>query len=1024
MLRFLPHLFMCFCLVGNILSVNQAFAQNFLINGKVLDMQGDALIGANIMLKGTSIGTISDSNGDFSLQAKSGDVLIISFLGFHSREVLVSSATSLSIQLEEDQNYLAEVVVVGALGVERSSREMGGSAQVVNNEQLNQGKTINPILGLTSKVAGLRINMYDSKVDPQVQITMRGTRSMSRTAGIDGRGSNEPLYVVDGVPLPTIGRLNPNDIASITVLKGANAAALYGSEGVNGAIMITTKKGNSQRGEIRFSNTTTFSNVYLLPPAQREYGQGNNGIYDPVQYESWGPKFDGSMKDFGLPLPNGEQPQLKYAAPSKDNRLDLFKTGVNVQNDLSFSGGDKNSTYFLSAQDVRIKGIIPGDESSRSGFRFNGSRKFGKLNTSYNFNYVAFKKNTTPDGPWVGAYRYPANFDFDMVKDWKDPLSPGNPLNYFTSQGSWLRNPYFLIGSIRDEVSQNTINGKVELDYEVTPWMKAIYRLGLYNLAEDARSSTRKFEGPGTRNTNGSVTDATTSYNRINSDFMLIFNKKFDKISTRLLVGQNVRMDDKKAVSVGATNLLYPDVFNPGSRTGELTGGTTITQYRSMAAYGELTVGYNNYLFVSLTGRNDWVSVLNPENRSYFYPGVSTSVMLNEAINVLKKSDNISYFKVYSSYNKTGNVTLLPYQLNNSYSQINGFPYGNVVGFVPSSTSPNPNIQPEFVRSFEIGTQLGFWNNRLNVEFNYIHSDSRGQIFNATTSRVTGYSSARVNAGKLTNDIREFVINGDVISNNTVNWNIGFNVAYTNNRVEELYEGLTSINNFRQSYAVIGQKYPTLLVSDYKRDSEGRVVVDATTGDPIVASESTTLGTLIPPYQMGISSVLSFKGFTLSAQFDWRKGGWMYSEIIPAMYAAGTHPATVEYGREPFVYPNSVIETSPGVFTPNTELKTSDGGRAFWSKQGEVQINTAAKSDFFKLRELSLVYTIPTHVLGIDNIIRSATIGFVGTNLFIIRDKDNQIGDPEYLYNNTDGYSSFRQVPPYRTYGFTLNVTL
>jgi hypothetical protein len=610
------------------------------------------------------------------------------------------------------------------------------------------------------------------------------------------------------------------------------------------------------------------------------------------------------------------------------------------------------------------------------------------------------------------------------VQDWKDPNSPGNPLNYFTSQGSWLRNPYFLIGSIRDEVDQNTINGKVELDYQITPWMKAVYRLGLYNLSESSRSSTRKFEAPGTRNTNGAVTDASNSYNRINSDVMLMFNKQFDKISTRLLLGQNVRMDDKKTVSLGASNLLYPDVINQGSRTGELSGSTAITKYRSIAAYGELTVGYNNYLFLTLTGRNDWVSVLNPENRSYFYPGVSTSVVLNEAVNALKQIDQLSYLKVYTSYNKTGNVTLLPYQLNNSYSQINGFPYGNMVGFVPSSTTPNPNIQPEFVRSFEIGTQIGLWNNRLNVEFNYIHSDSRGQIFNATTSRATGYSSARVNAGQLTNDIRELVISGDVIANNNLRWNVGFNVAYTNNRVKELYEGLTSVNNFRQSYAVIGQKYPTLLVSDYKRDSEGRVVVNATTGDPIVADENTTLGTLIPPYQMGITSVLEYKGFTLSAQFDWRKGGWMYSEVVPAMYSTGTHPATTEFGREPFIYPNSVIETSPGVFTPNTELKTSDGGRAFWSKQGEVQINTAAKSDFFKLRELSLVYTIPTRALGIDHIVRGANIGFVGTNLFIIRDKDNKIGDPEYLYNNTDGYSSFRQVPPYRTYGFTLNVTL
>src|SRR5690606_17772913 len=244
------------------------------------------------------------------------------------------------------------------------------------------------------------------------------------------------------------------------------------------------------RGEVQFSHTTMFSNVFLLPPAQTKYGQGNNGVYDPLQYESWGPEFDGTMRDFGPALPDGSQPQLLYAAPSKDNRLNLFQTGVNVQNDISFSGGNDKSTYFLSAQNVSIKGVIPDDESRRTGFRFNGSRQIGKLKTSYNINYVNFHRNTTPDGPWIGAYRYPANFNFDMVKDWENPMSPGNPLHYFTSQGSWLRNPYFLIGSIRDDLKQHNLNGKLELEYKLAPWAKVIHRTGLYNVNEQTRSTT------------------------------------------------------------------------------------------------------------------------------------------------------------------------------------------------------------------------------------------------------------------------------------------------------------------------------------------------------------------------------------------------------------------------------------------------------------------------------------------------------------------------------------------------------
>ncbi len=416
--------------------------------------------------------------------------------------------------------------------------------------------------------------------------------------------------------------------------------------------------------------------------------------------------------------------------------------------------------------------------------------------------------------------------------------------------------------------------------------------------------------------------------------------------------------------------------------------------------------------------------MLSPENRSYFYPGVSTSFIFNEAIPALRDSRFLTFGKLFASWNKTGNVTLTPYQLHNTYSQINGFPFGDLSGFVPSLTNPNPNIKPEFVTSYEVGFEVSVLDHRLHVEGSYVFSDSRGQIFNATTSRATGYNTARVNAGRLTNEIVELTLNGDIISRPQLRWNAGFSFAYIDNRVKELYEGLTNINNFRQSYAVIGERFPTLLVSDYKRDPQGRVVVDAVTGDPIIAADNTTLGTLVPPYQMGISTLVTVKGFRIGAQFDWRMGGWLYSEIVPAMYAAGTDPRTAEYDRQPFVWPNSVIETSPGVFVPNTELTTSSGGRAFWSKQGEVQINTAAKSDFIKLRELSVVYTLPSGALNWQRVVREASIGLVGNNLFIVRHKDNKYGDPEYLYNNTDGYLSFRQVPPYRSYGFTLNVTL
>lgn len=1012
--------------------VYMAQAQQRLIKGRIVEEgTGLPIPGAVIHIKGSRSAVATDDQGRFQLGLEGNPVLIISHVGYNRTEQTVErDMRQIDISLSPDNQQLSEVVFTGALGIKRTNKEFGASAQIIDNNNLNQGKTVNPIFGLTSKVAGLRINTYDSKVDPAMQITLRGTRSLSRTSGIDGRNPNAPIYVVDGVPVPDIGRLNPNDIESITVLKGANAAALYGSEGVNGALMIATKNGKKGRGTVSYGHTTTFSNVYLLPPAQTKYGQGNDGVYDPAQYESWGPEFDGSMKNFGLPLPDGSQPQLLYAAPAKDARLGLFQTGLNVQNDLSFSGGDEKSAYFLSVQHVAQTGIIPKDKNSRTGFRFNGSRRFGKLNTSYSINYIYNKKSTTPDGPWIGAYRYPANFDHDLVKDWSNPLSPGNPLNYFTSAGSWLRNPYFLIDNIRDESDQQILNGKLELDYAFTPWFKAIYRAGIYSIGEETRSYTRKFLATGAnsaRNVPGVVTDGNNNYKRINSDLILSFKKDLGKFTNRLLLGQNLRYDNRKQTSIGVTNsqgsgqLLYPDVINPGSRTGNLAGSSAITNYRSISVYGEYVAGYDQLLFLTITGRNDWVSVLSKANRSFFYPGVSLSFVASEAIGFIKNSASISFAKAYVSLNKTGNVTLTPYRLNNPYTQSNGFPFGNIAGFLPSSSNPNPNIHPEFVTSYEAGIQLGMFNNRLNIEGAYAFSDSKGQILNANTSTSTGYSSAIVNAGRLVNSVIELSVNGDLIRNQNIRLNLGVNFTYVNNQLKELYAQASEINNFRQSYGVLNEAFPSLMVSDYKRDEQGRVVVDGF-GDPIVAATPTLLGTLVPPYQTGLSAVFQYKSFRIGAQFDWRAGGWLYSEIVPAMYAAGTDPRTIAYNRQPFVWPNSVVETAPGKYTENTQ-PTSSGGRAFWAKQGEVQINTAAKSDFFKLRELNISYTLPTGLLAKQNFIRDASIALVATNLFIIRHIDNKYGDPEYLYNNTDGYLSFRQVPPFKSYGINLNLT-
>ena len=308
------------------------------------------------------------------------------------------------------------------------------------------------------------------------------------------------------------------------------------------------------------------------------------------------------------------------------------------------------------------------------------------------------------------------------------------------------------------------------------------------------------------------------------------------------------------------------------------------------------------------------------------------------------------------------------------------------------------------------------FNHRLHLEAGYVFSDSEGQIFNATVSRATGYSTAIVNAGRLTNRIVEFSLSGDPLVTKNQKLNIGINFSRTANRVEELYEG-NSYNIFRQSYAIVGESYPSLLVSDYRRDPQGRIVINDKNGYPEMAEEETLLGTMVPPWQAGIHMQYRYRSLSLGMQWDSRWGGWLYSEIIPRQHTAGTHPRTVEYNRQPFIYPNSVIRQPDGSYVENTTVY-SPGNKAFWDYEGKIQRNTAAPSDFLKLRELALTWNVPDKMINRQQAVRSASVSLTGTNLLIIRHRDNDHGDPEYLYNSTDGYISFRQVPPYRTYGF------
>lgn len=1013
-------------------------AQDLRSSGIICDGQnGKSLSGVTVRVKGGTQVTKTDENGKFSLLVNKGDVLLFQSVGYRQNEMKVDHSGLLNVSLLQDQKQIEEVLVTGAFGIKREARQFGVATAVVNDKALNQSAVVNPLEGLQGKVAGLQINMFDSGVNPQVRVTLRGARNIAD-------GANEPLFVVDGVPMPSIDALNPqlansarktsafsainpNDIEEVTVLKGANAAAIYGSQGVNGVILVTTKKGKSGGGQITFSNSTLFENVAWLPKFQEEFGAGFNGVYQPYEIRSWGPKYDGSTVKVGPILPDGTQWNLTYS-PIKNQKADFFDTGITQQNGLSFSGGDNKSTFYMSAQHALTKGIVPKDKSNKTSLRFNGSRNFDRLEAGYSVAYVRTADNTTLSEPWNNVRGLPLYIPITDLKDWEnDPKA--SPDYYFSNSSI---NPYWGIDNQRRYNTQNNLNGNINLSYTFNDYLKAIYRVGATNVNTGLRNENapisynsvlgingKAYAHPA--NQAGSVLDRTLSSLQLNSDLILQYDRKFGQFSTHGLLGHNYQDQTSNSVQVGSNAVLIPGTYNQDNRTGNLSGGTYKTHSRRYSVFGELTLGYNNYLFATFNGRNESVSLLSPDNRTFFYPGGNVSFIFSDAIEALKQSKVLSYGKIYASASKTANVSIAPYQLLNTYVASAGFPYGNLSGFEMSGTNANYDLKPEFVYSWEVGTQLQFLRNRIRLETTYAYADAKDQALQVNTSYVTGFGSSIMNAARMESKSWEFNLSGDVVANQDWTITLGANYTHNDNRAIAL-PGNGTLELFKNNYFVAGERFPTFMLSDYARDPHGHIIVDKK-GNVRQAAQDTKVGTSQPVHMLGANAMVRYKQVELSVQIDSRWGSVFHTAGAESTLNNGLLPRTAEYGREPFIIPNSVLEISPGVYEENTSVYSA-GDQAWWlGAQRSFLAPNSFNAKYIKLREVSVRYSLPSRSLNRLGFIKSASIALIGRNLINIRDKSNIFGESEFIYLSNIGFSGWRTLPASRTYGLNLNLT-
>jgi TonB-linked SusC/RagA family outer membrane protein len=1030
-----------------------AFAQTRAVTGTVVDEKNVPIPFATVSVKGTKTATSADVNGSFNINVANGSTLVVTSTGFETKEIAVKGQSSITVQLAGSARLIDEVIVTAG-GIKAKRKEIGTATSVIKAESLTAGKAISVAGGLQGKVAGMQINATGGGVNPSFRVILRGQRSLT--------GNNQALLVLDNVIVPNdiLGNLNPDDVEDVVVLNGAGAAALYGSQGSNGALIITTKKGRRGVTSIGLSHTTTLQSVAFFPKIQKGFGAGGttygvdvNGkpTFSYLENQSYGPAFDGSMKPLGPPLEDGTQDSALYQY--NDGHFDFWETGVTQQSDINFSSGDDNSTFYLSGQYADVTGTTPGDKYNRAAFRLNGTRKVGnKINITYTAGYTQNRYDITTEtgSMYANMLNMPSNVDITKYKNWKtDPFA--NPIGYYNP---WYQNPYFTADNYRSEQRNDYLLGNLEIRFTPISGLDLVARQGITTRNYSNKNTVGAFtyseyskhtDASSKSDITASVSDGSSYRTQLSSNFYGQYRKTISDFSLNVIGGAQMSQNVAKNVNVSANGLVVPDLFNVSNGVG--TPGASESNYktREVGVYGDVRIGYKNFIYLHGTGRNDWVSILAPENRSFFYPSVDLSFIASDAIEVLKNSSVINYLKVRAGWSKVGNVNLGnsgnfgAYQLLPTYSSsASGFPYGSLAGYTVGNVLVSNDLRPEITKGYEAGFDLNLFKDRFISSLTVFSTKTDDQTVSTRISNTTGFTSLRTNTGQTQSQGVE--VTAHVTPYRTNDWNItiGGNYTYLDNTVNNISADLPRLSlatygtDGPGSYAVAGQTFPVIMGFDYLRDPQGRVIVDRLTGLPTKADTISILGNAVAKNRLSVDGAVSFKSLTFSFLFEYRGGYQVYNSMGPELDWAGTGYRTAEYNRQRFVYPNSVIEdpSNPGKYIANTDItiKNGDGNSGFWSDgiNRDVTSNYVTSGDFWKLREVSLAYDLPGSILNHTKFIKGVRVSAQARNLFMWMAKENYYTDPEYSDAGNDsngiGLTGIGQAPPSRFYGATISV--
>jgi TonB-linked SusC/RagA family outer membrane protein len=1046
-------------LIFLLIGVSSAFAQK-VIKGNI-SSDGVTIPGASIQVKeAPKVVSVSDMNGNFSIEVpENGKTLIFSFVGLKSKEVVIANTTNFNIKMETNVQQMKEVTVT-AVGITREKKSLGYASQVIKSDEIGSSHEMNTANALQGKVAGLSVNSSSGGVGSSSKITLRGATSFT--------GNNSPLFVINGVPVdndfrasrtgsPNYGNpisdINPDDIESINILKGPVAAALYGSKAMNGAIIVVTKSGKGDKGKnsdflVTYNTGYSYDKVLKLPKFQNKFGQGYTyddgvgGWYTDDPSDGSG-DFLGCDESWGAPLDGRSYTNYLGKTdtwiPQPDNIKDFFVAGHQIDNAVSIASGDDKGAVRFSFSSFNQKGTIPNTAFDKYTAGLNISRNLtSRLSTEIGLNYTLSQGKNRP-GVGYDTYNplqslfgwFGRQVNMQTLEDNYNLIDPSTGLHYNWNP-IFHNNPYWTLYNNTNNDRRDRIISTVKVNYKINDWLNASVRGGsdYYNEGRMQKFKTGTIDYSYMQD--GGFYDDRTKQSTTNFDAMLIANKKFkEKFSLSGTLGYNYYRNYFDKTFAEVRGLLVPDLYNIAYAASPAILTETKSEKEIVGLYGLASLGYKDFLYLDVTGRNDWSSTLPADNRSYFYPSISGSFLFSE---LMKDKKWLSFGKVRAGVAFVGNDTD-PYNLD-SYKQqseigsdpsIISNPFNGAAFLTEENTLRDGKLKPEVGKSVELGTDLRFFNSRVGLDFTYYSTTTTNLIVPVSIPSSSGYSFKLMNAGKMNNKGIELMLSLVPVKKENFTWNSNINFGKNKGKIIEVAEGLDKIfldGDWADLYLVKGQSYGTLYGTGALKDANGQYIIDPATGEIIKDPTPHNLGNVTPDFRMGFENNFTYKNVIFGFLIDWQQGGKVFSQTNMWMDYSGLSDRTESRPDEGIVNEGVIGDNSSGVWVATTTPNTIPvNPEVYWEDRAFLDMaNYVYDATYVKLRQVSISYNLPKKLID-KSPFSNISIGIYGRNLWIIYSKLPYM-DPEVNSSNSKNAYGFESnaAPSSRSIGANLKL--